>query len=235
LCRAQLQYQAAECARARHRKHDFRRRTTKADLNQADLGAPKAIARQEYDAYHDAVSSLHYPTPDLIEGPTRLRKWTLDDVACIAEASTDSPIPEGTTVPATYSSDAARAFIERQWSRLDNGEGLSLAISSALTSAAIGLIVLTLRPQNGVAGVGYWVVPSQRGHGHARRAVRLFTQWALSHAGLSRVEAWVEPDNSASRHVLTSAGFEHEGTLRSFLSFPTRRADAMVFSYVAAP
>jgi [ribosomal protein S5]-alanine N-acetyltransferase len=165
----------------------------------------------------------------------RLRQWSLDDIACIAEASTDSRIPEGTTVPATYSPDAGRAFIERQWSRFENREGLSLAISSSVTSAAIGLIVLMLRPQNGVAGVGYWVVPSQRDQGHARRAVRLVSQWALSDAGLSRVEAWVEPDNSASQCVLASAGYEHEGTLRSFLSFPNRRADAMAFSFVAAP
>jgi RimJ/RimL family protein N-acetyltransferase len=197
--------------------------------------AGMSIAGQERAAYADPMSGLHYPSPELSDGPTRLRQWSLDDIACIAEASTDSRIPEGTTVPATYSPDAGRAFIERQWSRFDKGEGLSLAISSSVTSAAIGLIVLTLRPQNGVAGVGYWVVPSQRGQGHAPRAVRLVTQWALSHAGLSRVEAWVEPDNWASQHVLASAGYEHEGTLRSLLSFSTRRADAMVFSFVAAP
>jgi ribosomal-protein-alanine N-acetyltransferase len=181
------------------------------------------------------VSSLHYPLPELSDGPTLLRQWSLDDAGCIAEASTDPRIPEGTTVPAEYTPDEGRAFIERQWSRLDNGEGLSLAMSSSVTRTAIGLIVLQLRPQNGVAGIGYWVVPSQRGHGHAPRAVRLVTEWALSHAGLSRVEAWVEPGNSASQHVLISAGYEHEGTLRSFLSFPTRRADAMVFSFIAAP
>jgi RimJ/RimL family protein N-acetyltransferase len=52
--------------------------------------------------------------------------------------------------------------------------------------------------------------------------------------GLARVEAWVEPGNSASRRVLITAGFVCEGTLRSFLSFPTRRADALVFSRTAA-
>lgn len=190
--------------------------------------------RMRHTAYADAVSGLHYPAPDLIDGVTRLRQWALDDVACIEEASTDPRIPEGTTVPAVYDPQGGRAFIERQWSRLNNGEGLSLAIASSVSSAAIGLIVLMLRPQAGVAGVGYWVVPSQRGHGHASRAVRLASRWALSEAGLARVEAWVEPDNSASRHVLTNAGFELEGTLRSFLSFGTRRADAMVYSRVAA-
>ena len=93
---------------------------------------------------------------------------------------------------------------------------------------------MMLRPQHGVAGVGYWVVPSHRGYGHASRAVGLVSQWALSNVGLARVEAWVEPGNSASRRVLTTAGFVCEGTLRSFLSFPTRRADALVFSRIAA-
>ena len=185
-------------------------------------------------AYPDAVSSLNYPSPELIDGLTLLRPWALSDLACIEEASTDARIPEGTTVPAVYDPEGGRAFIERQWSRLNNGEGLSLAIASSVSSAAVGLIVLMLRPQAGVVGVGYWVVPSQRGHGHASRAVRLVSQWALSDAGLARVEAWVEPDNTASRHVLTTSGFELEGTLRSFLSFGTRRADAMVFARVAA-
>jgi RimJ/RimL family protein N-acetyltransferase len=64
--------------------------------------------------------------------------------------------------------------------------------------------------------------------------VDLVSRWALSDVGLARVEAWVEPDNAASRHVLTTSGFELEGTLRSFLSFATRRADAMVYARVAA-
>ena len=96
------------------------------------------------------------------------------------------------------------------------------------------LLTLVLRPQGGVAGVGYWTVPSQRGQGHAPRAVALVSRWALADAGPARVEAWVESHNAASQHVLTAAGFEHEGTLRSFLSFPTRRSDAMVFSIVAS-
>lgn len=179
------------------------------------------------------MTGLRYPTPDLTDGSTLLRAWTLDDLACVEEASSDQRIPESTTVPAVYSPAAGQAFIERQWARLENGEGLSLAISSPSTHAAFGLVVLTLRPQMGVAGIGYWIVPSSRGDGHAARATRLLSDWALSEAGLDRVEAWVEPDNLASQRVLTKAGFECEGTLRSFLTFATRRADAMVFSRVA--
>lgn len=181
------------------------------------------------------MANLEYPTPDLVDGPTLLRPWTLGDLACVEEASTDPRIPEGTTVPSMHTAEAAAAFIARQWSRLESGQGISLAIASSASNAALGLIVLMRRPQLGVAGVGYWVVPSGRGHGHASRALRVLSDWALAEAHIARVEAWVEPQNVASQRVLRSAGFEHEGTLRSFLSFPTRRADAMVFSRVAAP
>lgn len=179
------------------------------------------------------MAGLRYPTPDLTDGSTLLRAWTLDDLECVEEASTDPRIPESTTVPAAYSDAAGREFIERQWSRLDQGAGLSLAIASSTTDAALGLVVLTLRPQTGVAGIGYWILPSSRVVGHASRAVRMLTEWALTDTGLARVEAWVEPENLASQLVLTAAGFAREGTLRSFLAFPTRRADAMVFSRIA--
>ncbi len=89
-----------------------------------------------------------------------------------------------------------------------------------------------LRPQPGVAGLGYWLIPSARGRGLATRAARLVLSWALNLAGIVRVEAWVEPDNLASQRVLTAAAFEQEGVLRSFLAFPGRRADAVVFSAV---
>ncbi len=102
--------------------------------------------------------------------------------------------------------------------------------SDARTKEALGFVVLLVRPQPGVAGIGYWIVPRARGHGLATHAVSLLSQWALTDAGVARVEAWVEPENLASQRVLTAAGFRREGVLRSFLSYADRRADAVVFS-----
>lgn len=105
-------------------------------------------------------------------------------------------------------------------------------IADAVTGEALGSVVLMLRPQPGVAGLGYWLVPSARGRGAATRAAALLSSWALDVAGVARVEAWVEPGNEASRRVLAAAGFQQEGTLRSFLAFQSRRADAVVFSRI---
>ena len=129
--------------------------------------------------------SLSYPQPDLRDDALRLRRWSLDDLGCIWDASADPRIEEGTTVPAEYSDGAGRAFIERQWSRLDNGEGISLAVESTRMARAIGLVVLMLRPQAGVAGLGYWIVQSARRHGYATCAVRMISNWGWQSWGWS--------------------------------------------------
>jgi [ribosomal protein S5]-alanine N-acetyltransferase len=174
-----------------------------------------------------------YPDPELSDGVVRLRRWDVGDLECVREASADAGIPEGTTVPAVFTEEAGRAFIARQLARAQDGEGLSLAIAEAASGRAQGLVWLGFRPQAGVVGIGYWVVPAARGRGFARRAVVLATRWALRQ-GVARVEAWVEPGNEPSQQVLHRAGFRREGVLRSFLAYETRRADAVVFSCVAS-
>ena len=177
--------------------------------------------------------TLSYPDPDLTDEVARLRRWCETDIDCIGQAAMDPGIPEGTTVPALYTPDAARAFIRRQWQRTENGEGVSMAIAAAESDEALGLLWLGIRPQAGVLGLGYWVVQGARQRGLASHGARLAVDWALREAGIARVEAWVEPENVASQSLLTVAGFTREGVLRSFLAYPTRRADAVVFSRIA--
>lgn len=173
---------------------------------------------------------LPYPAPDLNDGVVLLRRWSYSDLGCIAEASTDPAIPEGTTVPKSFCPAEGRAFIERQWSRHDNDEGISLAIADADTNTARGLIVLMFQQQAANFNIGYWVVPSGRGRHLATRAVALLARWAVVSAEIERVQAWIEPTNAASQRVVTAAGFKQEGLLRSFLAFETRRADALAYS-----
>ena len=91
---------------------------------------------------------------------------------------------------------------------------------------------MMLRPQAGVIGLGYWIVPSARTHGYATRAALLASDWALGHGGFARIEAWVEPDNVASQRVLAAAEFALEGCLRSFLVVSGERSDALVYSRI---
>jgi RimJ/RimL family protein N-acetyltransferase len=169
----------------------------------------------------------HYPTR-LADGVVRLRPWAVGDLTCVERAAADRRITEATTVPADYTREAGLAFVARQHERLASGQGIALAIADHATDQALGYIGLMARPQPGVAGIGYWLVPDARGRGHARRAIGLLTAWALD--TFARVEAWVEPDNTASQRALAANGFEREGLLRSFLVLGTRRAEIVVFS-----
>ncbi len=173
---------------------------------------------------------LFYPDPELTDGVVGLRRWRLTDQECVRLAGTDPQISRCTTVPAVYTPMEGRAFIERQWSRLENGDGLALALTDAARDEAVGHVYLGVRPQPGVFGLGYWVIPEARGRRFAARAARLASTWALDVVGVSRVEAWVFPENEPSLRTLASAGFQSEGVLRSFLTFDNERSDAVVCS-----
>ena len=159
---------------------------------------------------------LPYPEPELTYGLVSLRRWALTDVDCVRLAATDQRIPRGTTVPAVFSPEEGRAFIERQWGRQTGGEGLSLAIAS--DGQASGMICALFRSQAGVVGIGYFVVPPARGHGYAQRAIKLLSTWLLRVTPTTRVEAIVEPHNLPSRRSLERCGFVEEGTLRQYLA-----------------
>ena len=141
----------------------------------------------------------------------------MTDLACVEEASRDPRIPEGTTVPAPYSTEAGQAFIQRQWQRLNERQGVSLAICEPTSDESVGLVSLLFTRQRQTASLGYWVIPRARGQGLASRAVRLLVEWALREAGLARVEAFVEPRKhlahpTAAEAVLDAIGPDVPGT-----------------------
>jgi ribosomal-protein-alanine N-acetyltransferase len=80
---------------------------------------------------------------------------------------------------------------------------------------------------------GYWLAPEAWGHGVATTALKLVTEYLFSEKRAVRVQALVEPDNPAAKHVLEKAGYHSEGLLRSF--YPTRKRglkDAYMYARV---
>ncbi|MGO9976019.1 MAG: GNAT family N-acetyltransferase [Solirubrobacteraceae bacterium] len=177
---------------------------------------------------------LVYPDPPLGDRVVQLREWTADDLECVREAGHDQKIPAGTTVPAVFTHDSGLAFIERQQRRITAREGIALAIVELADDHAVGHLWLAVRPQPGVLGIGYWVIPSARGRGIASCAICLAARWALRDLAAARIEAWVAPDNEPSLRALSSAGFVKEGVLRSFFEVETERRDMVVLSLIAS-
>jgi RimJ/RimL family protein N-acetyltransferase len=169
-----------------------------------------------------------------------LRRWERTDVVCAAEGKGFGP-------------EQAIGWIEAQWRRRQDDAGLSLAIADAEPGGALGCISLSRRPRPGLAprgrpdgllfepqpataGVGYWVLERARGRGLASRALALLVRWALTEAALTRIEALVEPGNTASLRVVERAGFTREGLLRAYLGPGSDggRGDAFVYSLLAS-
>lgn len=177
------------------------------------------------------MNGLSYPDPPLSDGAIRLRPWTLHDLSAVEQAGHDPYVPATTTVPASYSEEAGRAWIERQWQRLSDGLGIVLCIADAPTDEPLGMIALWVRDMaQGRASFGYWVVPRARGRGAATTAVRLLGTWAFVTLNVARLEILVEPDNAASQRVAERAGFQREGLLRAYKEFHGRRLDLIMFA-----
>ncbi|MFE9127834.1 GNAT family N-acetyltransferase [Streptomyces sp. NPDC007148] len=68
---------------------------------------------------------------------------------------------------------------------------------------------------DGVAGVGYWVLPAARGAGVATCAVIALSAWALYEIGFYRLHLDHSIRNHASCRVATKSGYLLEGTMRS--------------------
>jgi len=149
----------------------------------------------------------------------------------VREASSDPHIPLITTVPAAFSEDEGRRFIERQWSRAERGTGYSFAIADAGTDRAIGQARLRLKNVGeGRASVGYWVVSSARGRGAAAFALQAVARWALHELQVPRLELYAEPWNRASIQTAEKAGFQREGLLRSWQEVGGKRRDMYMYA-----
>ena len=65
--------------------------------------------------------------------------------------------------------------------------------------------------EDGSAEIGYGIGQAHRRRGYAAEAVNAVSEWALSQAGVFRIEAETEESNVASVKVLEKCGFSRTG------------------------
>jgi RimJ/RimL family protein N-acetyltransferase len=172
--------------------------------------------------------------PELEAGPYRLRPFGEGDLPLIEEASRDPFIPLITTVPAAYSPEEGRAFLERQRDRVAGGDGYPFVIDDPSEGRGIGAVGVWLRNIDlGRVSFGYWIVASGRGRGAAAHALIACAGWAESTFAPARLELYVEPWNTASIRTAERAGFVEEGLLRSWELVGDERKDMLMFARIA--
>ncbi len=182
--------------------------------------------------FHPEAFTPPLHVPHLACPPVVLRPYAISDLAMVRHASADPAIPPISSVPATYTDDAGRAFVERQHARASEGDGYSFVIARGDDpGAGLGSIGLWLQEiESGRASVGYWLLASARGHGLAACALRAVVDFALDQLAIPRLHLFVEPWNIASARTAEAAGFHREATLRGWERIDGAQHDADCFA-----
>jgi RimJ/RimL family protein N-acetyltransferase len=159
------------------------------------------------------------PVPTRLDAPMLhgtecwLRPWRLDDAPALREACGDEGICRFTTVPLTYSHEAALRWIRRQQQHAANGHAIVLAIVPVDGTRPVGMVGLFgLDELDHAARVGYWLISKARRQGLATAAARLLADWAFASLGIHEIFIDHEPDNRASARVAEHLGATHLGS-----------------------
>jgi ribosomal-protein-alanine N-acetyltransferase len=109
----------------------------------------------------------------------------------------------------------AEAFIERSHEALQQGDALRLGLERRSDGVLIGQCTLfSFSPSSRRAEIGYSMVADAWGQGFMREALSALLDHGFATLNLNRVEADIDPRNTASARSLERLGFTREGLLR---------------------
>jgi RimJ/RimL family protein N-acetyltransferase len=153
-------------------------------------------------------------TPTLTDGIVLLDEFRPDDLDAHVSGEDEEQARRFGLYPDHSTRETALAAFER-WAHdwAEDGPTRALAARRADSGELVGGCQLRLREKR-MGELSYWTFPQQRGQGFARRAAALVCRYGFDNLGLERIEAYVEPDNLASRRVVEGVGFHEEGLTR---------------------
>jgi RimJ/RimL family protein N-acetyltransferase len=149
----------------------------------------------------------------ILDGPAVVvRPWRRADVDALVEAYSDPAIQLWHARSMT--ADEAAVWVDGQAGNWSAERRVDWAVTDlgGVVVGRIGLRAMSL--DDGVAAVGYWVMPAARGRGIAGSALATVAGWAFER-GFERIEIEHSTRNDASCRVATKAGFRAEGVRRS--------------------
>lgn len=114
------------------------------------------------------------------------------------------------------------------------GTGFTFFIFRRQDDALLGGITLSnIRRGVAQAGtLGYWIGKNHARKGYMTDALARVADHAFTQLNLHRLEAACQPDNVASRELLTNLGFVEEGRARMYLLIDGRWRDHLLFGLV---
>lgn len=158
---------------------------------------------------------LDHRALSLISPRLRLRPLTLHDADALFAIHSDPRFTRFWSSAPWTERAQAEALIAQDQADLAQGEHVRLGIERSADGALLGTCTLfKIHPTNRRAELGYGLGPNHWGQGYAQEAVRALLDWGFGTLNLHRVEADIDPANTASAALLTRLGFQLEGRLR---------------------
>ena len=148
-----------------------------------------------------------------------IRLMTVDDAPRVAAYRNDPDVAHYQDWPLPYT---VEMFLERFAARGEVSIAQHLTLGTNLVIEVGGRPVgdVYIRVDDGLAEVGWTLVPDARGQGYATEAAAAMMQLLFSELGAHRVEASLHPDNVASARVCEAIGMTFE--LNTRLNFRGR-------------
>ena len=138
-----------------------------------------------------------------------IRRPELTDMANFSQAMKASADLHQPWVSAPTTELAFRRYIKRVQGDLDDG----FLVFRQSDDKIVGVVNLNVIVYAALcsAYLGYYGVAGYAGKGYMKEGMMHVVNLAFSDMGLHRLEANIQPDNSASLALIQSLGFQHEG------------------------
>lgn len=157
----------------------------------------------------------------------------LDGMLEIGRSSCYERPEEATCRPIINRNEAERAAFYASLLQSDTVLLLGIYRETGTKRILCGQISLAdYNPRNGSLEIGYYLLPSERGHGLMRRAIyNLLTfLFRLKEPDIRKITAQTGAFNRASVKLLTQAGFQRDGVLRQHHELHGQLFDDYLFS-----
>jgi len=108
------------------------------------------------------------------------------------------------------------------------------AVADAKTDRCLGLVNYhDGHIRNKRAAIGYIIDPAHQRKGIATEAISAMLDFCFGELGLHRLQAFIHPDNTASRRLVEKLGFRCEGRLRDNLRVGAGWRDDTLYALLA--
>ncbi len=170
--------------------------------------------------------------PELETDRLLLRQMTLRDVPDLFNIWSDSEVARYINITAFKEVSQAREMVELLNKLAEEKKAIRWGITLKETKKVVGSGGFNswLKEEAYRGEIGYDLDREYWGKGIMTEALQALISFGFGSMKLNRIEALVEPENTASIHLLNKTGFLEEGLLREYQVSKERFIDLKIFS-----